>query len=87
MKASEQGTAMLQPAEDMFYLTAYFSEMDYETLIKYHHKPPDFTRYPTAMIRGYRTPSEPASSRGTRRILEQMSAYGDYPNSWPYCGA
>ncbi|KAB8225744.1 oxidoreductase [Aspergillus novoparasiticus] len=45
LEGSDEGTAMLQCAEDMFDLTADLSAMDYETLNRYHHKPPDFTRY------------------------------------------
>ncbi|KAE8404938.1 oxidoreductase [Aspergillus pseudonomiae] len=45
MRGSDQGTAMMQDAEEMFDLTADLSEMDYEALNRYHHKPPDFTRY------------------------------------------
>ncbi|KAL2801883.1 hypothetical protein BJX63DRAFT_438390 [Aspergillus granulosus] len=34
---------MLQYAKEMFDLTADVSEMDYEPLNRYHHKPPNFT--------------------------------------------
>ncbi|PLB54131.1 oxidoreductase [Aspergillus steynii IBT 23096] len=45
MDGSDQGTALLRDAEEMFGLTADLSTLDEETLNKYHHKAPDFTRY------------------------------------------
>ncbi|KAE8132414.1 oxidoreductase [Aspergillus pseudotamarii] len=45
MHDSDRGTAMLQYAEDMFSLTGDLSEMDHDMLNRYHHTPPDFTRY------------------------------------------